>query len=73
MLASGSIPHTPAGLATLFAAFQTHARTRQDVAMALETSQGLLVSALCTQIALVQRCNAGQPKVTACNRRRRRP
>ncbi len=48
-LASGTMPHTPEGLDTLFAAIRTHASTPQDVCVALETAQGLLVGALLDQ------------------------
>ncbi len=48
-LASGTIPHTPEGLEMLLAAIRTYASTPQDVCVALETAQGLLVGALLDQ------------------------
>jgi transposase len=66
-LASGSIPHTPEGLATLFTAIGTHARQPEGVAVALETAQGLLVSALLDQGFIVYAVN---PKAVDRHRER---
>jgi transposase len=66
-LASGSIPHTPEGLATLFAAIRTHARAPEEISVALETSQGLLVSALLDQGFVVYAIN---PKAVDRHRER---
>ncbi len=45
-LASGTMPHTPEGLETLLTAIRAHASAPQDVCVALEIAQGLLVGAL---------------------------
>jgi len=66
-LASGSIPHTPEGLATLVAAIRTRARAPEEVAVALETSQGLLVGALLDQGFVVYAIN---PKAVDRHRER---
>ncbi len=67
VLASGSIPHTPEGLATLFATIRTHARGPEEVSMAVETSQGLLVSALLDHRIVVYAIN---PKAVDRHRER---
>ena len=66
-LASGSIPHTPEGLATLFAAIRTHAHGPEEVSVAVETAQGLLVSALLDQGMVVYAIN---PKAVDRHRER---
>ncbi len=66
-LASGSIPHTPEGLATLFSEIRTRARGPKEVAVALEISQGLLVSALLEQGFVVYAIN---PKAVDRHRER---
>jgi len=66
-LRSGTITHSPDGLDTLFEAIQTLTREPQDVAVALETSQGLLVSALLDQGFVVYAIN---PKAVDRHRER---
>lgn len=66
-LASETIPHTPEGLETLLATIYMHARAPQEVSVALETSQGLLVSALLDQGFVVYAIN---PKAVDRHRER---
>jgi transposase len=66
-LRSGTIAHSPEGLDTLFKAIQPLSRSPQDVVVALEISQGLLVSALLDQGFVVYAIN---PKAVDRHRER---